>query len=96
MTYLDIKVVDFVEEVLDFCFSFSGVKDQKFDVAGSHEHGYILLVDLKQKIRNGCEKHTPIKGQHCHQCYFPSILHNGGPKALPSGWREKSKFVIES
>ena len=56
VTYLDIKVVDFVEEVLDFCFSFSGVKEQKFDVAGSHEYGYILLIDLKQILEKDIRK----------------------------------------
>lgn len=52
VAYLDIKVVDFLKEILDFCFSFSGVKEQKFDVTSSHEYGHILLVDLKQGKEN--------------------------------------------
>lgn len=43
---LDIKVVDFVEEILDFDFAFSRVKKQEFDASGGHEHRYVLLVHL--------------------------------------------------
>ena len=35
-----------MEEILNFYFSFSRVKEQKFDAAGGHKYGTILLIHL--------------------------------------------------